>query len=544
MFAKNSISGFGEIMNWWKKTTVYQVYPLSFMDSNNDGIGDLQGLISKLDYIRQTGFETIWISPFYVTPLRDFGYDIADYRSIDPRFGTMQDAQKLIDEVHKRDMKIVFDMVMNHTSSEHPWFVESASSRDNPKRNWYLWAKGRGKRPPNNWNSMIGHCGWNYDKATDEWYYASFLHFQPDLNYDNPEVKEEMFDTVRFWLERGVDGFRLDIFNCIYKDPSLRDNPPALTFVPTPDNPDGFFQHKKYTINNPKNYEFATQLRAVVDEFAPERFLLGEVSGSDDVVRGYLCDGKGLNLIFLFDTVKYRFTANFFKKIIQKNEASYPYPLVPVYVFGNHDQQRMIERIAGDQVRAKLLALFQLTVRGVPVVYNGDEIGMRDGRFGFKTAKDPLATGYRLIPKKLTDALDIYVNRDGCRTPMQWDATENAGFSSAKTTWLPVNGDYPHHNVTRGERDPFSLYSCYRALLSLRRHQSALQEGRLELLESGRDILAYRRIHEDSSLLVVINFSNEAKPFAGMKREQLVFSTSEETGNAFIGPLEGVVIKQ
>ncbi len=522
---------------------MYQVYPLSYMDSNNDGVGDLQGIISRLDYIQRTGFETLWLSPFYRSPLKDFGYDIADYRSIDPVFGTMADAEQLIAEVHKRKMKIVFDMVMNHTSDEHPWFRESSSSGGNARRNWYLWAKGKGKRPPNNWNSMIGHCGWNYDSRSGEWYYASFLPFQPDLNYENPEVKKEMFDTVRFWLKKGVDGFRLDIFNCIYKDIQLRDNPFSLAFVPRPDNPDGFFQHKKYTINNPKNYEFAKELRSVIDEFSPERFLLGEVSGSDRVVRDYLGDGKGLNLIFLFDTVKYRFSASFFRRIIEKNETSYPYPLVPVYVFGNHDQQRMIERLRGDLIRAKLLALFQLTVRGVPVVYYGEEIGMREAAIGFKAAKDPLAQGYRHIPKKLTDALDIYVNRDGCRTPMQWDASPRAGFSSAAETWLPVNSDYQGNNVCLSEEDPSSLYNCYRTLLSLRRQHDALCEGSLELVETDSRLLAYRRVGRDGGFLVVINFSAARVPFASLENANIVFSTHKRGDTGTIAPFEGLILK-
>jgi len=530
-------------MNWWQKTTVYQIYPLSYMDSNNDGYGDIPGIVSKLDYIRRTGFETIWISPFYKSPLGDFGYDIADYRSIDPHFGTMGDVERLIAEVHRREMKIVFDMVMNHTSDQHPWFIESASSKDNPRRDWYIWKKGRGKRPPNNWNSMIGHCGWNYDALSAEWYYASFLQFQPDLNYHNPEVKKEMFDTVRFWLARGVDGFRLDIFNCIFKDESYRNNPFALTFVPTPDNPDGFFQHKKYTINNPKNYEFAKELRAVIDEF-PGRFLLGEVSGSDATIREYLGNGDGLNLIFLFDTVKYRFRAKFFRNIIIKNESSYPYPLSPVYVFGNHDQRRMIERVGGDTARAKLLVLFQLTVRGVPVVYYGDEIGMREGEFGFKTAKDPLAQGYRHIPKTLTDALDIYVNRDGCRTPMQWDSTANGGFNTGAEPWLKINPDYVQHNVAKSEKEPDSFYTFCRLLLSLRRQLPPLYEGTLELLAVHTDILAYRRIHEQLSVVVVMNFSAKRLPCALVDRTRLIFATGDDVQSGFIAPYEGVVLKE
>jgi alpha-glucosidase len=240
-------------MKWWQKTTIYQIYPRSFLDTNGDGIGDLAGIIAKLDYIKDLGFETIWVSPFYKSPGRDFHYDISDYTQIDPIFGTLDDADRLIQETHKRKMRIVFDMVLNHTSDEHPWFQESRSSKDNPKRNWYIWKKGKEKdQAPNNWISMINKPGWNYDATTEEWYFANFLDFQPDLNYRNPEVKEAMFAIMRYWLDKGVDGFRLDIFNSIYKDAEFRDNPFSLHFIPSAHSQDeAFFQKKIHTLNHP-----------------------------------------------------------------------------------------------------------------------------------------------------------------------------------------------------------------------------------------------------------------------------------------------------
>jgi Glycosidases len=264
---------------WYHKTTIYQIYPRSFYDSNDDGIGDLKGIIQKLEYIHKLGFETLWISPFFSSPQADFGYDISNYTDIAPEYGTLDDALQLIDEVHERGMKIVFDMVMNHTSIEHPWFKESRSSRTNPKADWYLW-----RDKPNNWKSMLGGSGWHFANERDQYFWSSFLPFQPDLNYRNSEVKQTMLDIVRFWLSKGVDGFRLDIFNVIYKDAEFRDNPFAFQLAPTETNPSGFFQEAKYTLNQPESFEFAKELRNVCDEFG-DRLLLGEISGDRETTR-------------------------------------------------------------------------------------------------------------------------------------------------------------------------------------------------------------------------------------------------------------------
>jgi glycosidase len=281
---------------WYHTTTIYQIYPRSFYDSNSNGIGDLQGIIQKLDYIEQLGFDTIWISPFFASPQSDFGYDISDYTDIAPEYGTMSDAMQLIDEVHKRGMKIVFDIVMNHTSIEHPWFKESRSSRDNPKADWYLW-----RDKPNNWQSITGGSGWHYCAERNQSYWASFLPIQPDLNYRNPEVKKNMLDIVRFWLDKGVDGFRLDIFNVIFKDAGFRDNPFSFKIMPTEDDPSGFFQEARYTLSLPESFDFAKELRSVCNEFG-EKILLGEVSGNKAIIRRFLGDetNNGLGLVFDF----------------------------------------------------------------------------------------------------------------------------------------------------------------------------------------------------------------------------------------------------
>lgn len=538
-------------MRWWQKTTVYQVYPRSFKDSNGDGIGDIQGIISKLDYIQDMGFETIWFSPFFKSPQQDCGYDISDYLSIAPEYGTMNDADSLIEEVHRRGMKIVLDMVMNHTSIEHPWFLESRSSRDNPRRDWYIWRDGKGRRPPTNWKAWVGNNGWQYDEKTGQWFFTNFLRFQPDLNYNNPDVKRAMFDVVRFWLDRGVDGYRLDIFNAIYKDEQFRDNPFLLRFFPAPDNPDGFFQKRLYTVNHPRTFELAKELRSAIDEYSPDRFLLGEVAGDDATVKKFL--GKrmdGLNLIFLFETINYTLGAAFFRAILEKFERLYADPYLPTYVFSNHDQPRSITRVGNDPRKAALLALFQFTARGVPVTYYGEEIGMTCGDISFGQARDAIARQYRYVPKRLTSALGLFLNRDDSRTPMQWDGSVNAGFCGGSSTpWLPVNPDYASVNVQKELSDEDSLLACYRRLLHLRKECAPLSEGSLEILgvKDSNNVLAYVRKTGSEQAAVFLNFGEEglvAPNDTGLGR--LLFSTGKEStadGDTLrLGPYSGIVM--
>ena len=294
---------------WWQKTVIYQIYPRSFKDSTGNGIGDLQGIIEKLDYIKDLGIETIWINPFFVSPQQDHGYDVANFREIDPIYGTMDTFDKLLKEIHDRDMKLVLDLVLNHTSIEHPWFKESASSRDNPKRDWYIWRDGKkpkGRKPPNNWNAIPGGSAWRYYDNTGQWYYFHFLPFQPDLNYRNQEVKEEMFNTLRFWLDKGVDGFRLDILHTIFEDIDLRNNPFTWTLTESDKKSASLFQHHKYDANLPETYDFVLDLRKLMDEYQPERFLVGEVFGTfKDLKKYYGPKNNGLHMSFLFE-----FTSN------------------------------------------------------------------------------------------------------------------------------------------------------------------------------------------------------------------------------------------
>lgn len=513
-------------MTWWKSTTIYQIYPRSFYDSNGDGIGDLNGIIQKLDYLQDLGIETIWISPFYPSPHRDHGYDISDYRGVDPLFGTMDDLRILVKAVHSKGMKVVMDMVMNHTSNEHPWFKESRSSPNNPKRNWYIWSKGKGKKPPNNWVSMTGKKGWNYDEGTDEWYYSSFLDFQPDLNYDNPEVRKEMFNTVRFWLNEGIDGFRLDIFNCIGKDLTFENNPFSFRYLPTPaHNEQAYFQKKLHTYNHPKSIKFAKELRQVVDQ-QPGRFLIGEITGDDATLKKFIgVEQDGLHTVFFFELVHFKYSKAYFEGFLKKIEGEYPKPYVPTYVFSNHDIGRGIARVKNDIEKAKVLALFQLTVRGIPVLYYGDEIGMGIHDLKMKDSYDPIAIQNRYAPKKLARALGVFLNRDDCRTPMQWDGTSHAGFSCS-VPWLDVIPNFKTRNVEVEAQEIDSLLNIYKGLLKLRNSKPVLQDGMLEMIQNP-DLLVYKRKLEGEAYTVLINLNNSKASYSNEVEREIMFTTNK-----------------
>lgn len=514
---------------WWKRTTVYQIYPRSFADVSGDGIGDLPGIIDRLDYVRWLGLETIWLSPFFESPQMDFGYDISNHYEVAPEYGALEDCRRLIDEIHARGMKVVFDMVLNHTSDQHPWFLESKSSRNNPHRDFYIWRDGKkpyGAAPPNNWRSMLGGSGWHYDEHTDQWYWASFLPFQPDLNYRNPKVKRAMLDVVRHWLREGVDGLRLDIFNALFKDASFSDNPTSLRAIPSEDNPGGFFQRALYNQNHPDTFAFARELRGVVDEFEdPSRFVVGEVFGSADLLREYCGpSGEGLNLVFLFQSLRTRFRADAVRNLVSELELAFPEPLHPTYVFGNHDRPRQMERLGNEPARARLLAAFQMTVRGVPFVYYGDELGLCHHDMPREQAADPIAHRFRFIPKWLLPHLrrrGILTNRDECRSPMPWHGGPHAGFAPPDTesTWLPIHPQSATVNVATQKDDPNSVLSAYRRMLRLRHRSLALSSGRLELFDppaNPKRVLAYRRTYEDAhrgeTAEVFLNFSRRSVP--------------------------------
>jgi oligo-1,6-glucosidase/alpha-glucosidase len=554
-------------LSWWKRTTVYQIYPRSFKDTTGNGIGDIQGIISKLDYLYDLGIETIWFSPFFSSPQADHGYDVSNYRNIAPEYGTMADCDRLIQEIHNRAMYVVFDMVLNHTSDQHPWFLESRLSRENPKRDWYIWRDGQkpgGKKPPNNWKAMVGGSGWHYDDVTDQWYWAQFLPFQPDLNYRNPDVKKEMFDTVRFWLNRGVDGFRLDIINTIFEDEQLQNNPFAWKLFPSEEDEKSLFQNRIFTISHPDNFAFVKELRSVMDEYSdPERFLVGETAASFDTLKKYCGEEvdknqtNGLHLVFLFQSLNANLDASTLRDIINKYEEYFTEPYTPTWVFSNHDQVRRISKLGNDLVKAKLNATLQLTARGVPFIYYGEEIGMFNHRFPIKTAQDPVALRFRWYHQLLVNLLvrdgSFSLNRDDCRTPMQWDSSLNAGFCPTDSKpWLPVGARYETINVEVEESESDSLLHCYRNLLRLRRNTPALHSGSMHVLEqpmNKKTLLTYERRHNRQVVQVWLNLSNKPVQTDDAKgKRDLLFSTLLDSKplratSIYLEPYQGIVLE-
>ena len=543
---------------WWQRTTVYQVYPRSFFDSNGDGIGDLPGIVDKLDYLRDLGIETLWLCPFFKSPQRDLGYDISDYYDVAPEYGSRDDVRRLIDCAHARGMRIILDMVMNHTSDQHPWFQESRSSKSNPRRDYYIWRPGRkprGGAPPNNWRSLVGQRGWHYDPTTEEWYFASFLPFQPDLNYRNPAVADAMLDVVRHWLAQGFDGLRLDVFHAIFKDASFADNPFSTRLLPSEDNPDGFLQQFSQTLHHPDTLVFARRLRQVVDEFKdPPRFLVGEVFGPPAMLRRYCDGGDGLHSVFLFKALRTEFSSEAFRELIQEFEREFPAPLCPTYVFGNHDRPRRGERVGHHPLKEKLLTALQLTVRGIPFVYYGEEISMRNHDLPLRSALDPIAHIYGFVPGALSRALrrrGVLLNRDEVRTPMQWTDTDNAGFTGSQAQpWLPIDASYTTANVARALSDPASLLCCYRRLLRLRASEPALQSGSLAVYPVAQlppNILGFRRADRDRWLDVLFNFTDSEQPVnVPGHRPTVLFSTYAEPGPTYgrhyvLRPYEAIV---
>jgi glycosidase len=417
-------------------------------------------------------------------------------------------------------MKIVFDLVLNHTSDQHPWFLESKSSKDNPKRDWYVWLDGKGDKPPNNWKNISGQIsGWNYVKERDQYYYAAFLPFQPDLNMSNPDVRTEIFKIMKFWLDKNVDGFRLDIFNFIFEDPSFSDNPFSLYGLMNMGEGKWGFEYHKYNFHQPEVIVFAKEMRALLESYPDGRFMIGEVFGSHRHMRELLGleNLDGLNLVFLFDFLyNFEFSADYFRAKAKEYEEFYPDPMVPTFTFSNHDQFRSIGRIDNDLKKADVLAAYQLTMRGVPFIYQGEEIGMTTAEISLAHAQDPLSKSWMKIPKWLIKDLDLLLNRDNCRTPMQWSNEKAAGFSSNNTTWLPIQENFKNINVENQLQDKSSLLQTYKRLLVLRNQYPLLKKGPIEFvdkIELPKNVLAYKRTNEKQSLTVYLNFSDADTEF-------------------------------
>ena len=482
--------------SWWQRGIFYQIYPRSFQDSNNDGIGDLKGILQRLPYLSRLGIEAVWLSPIFSSPMADFGYDISDYTGIDPIFGDMQDFDLLVASVHARGLKLILDLVPNHTSDQHPWFVESRSSRASPKRNWYIWSDGAADGgPPNNWLSEFGGSAWQYDPATGQYYYHAFLAQQPDLNWRNPEVRRAIYDVMRFWLRKGVDGFRVDVIWHLIKDDQLRDNPPNAAFR------DGMPPNQRlaplYTTDRPEVHDVVTEMRQVLDEFQ-ERVLIGEIYlPVERLVSYYGKDLLGAHMPFNFALLSASWNARAIKNIIAEYERALPIGAWPNWVLGNHDRPRIASRVGGRD-QARIAAMLLLTLRGTPTLYYGDEIGMEQVAIHPSQVRDPFE---RNVP-------GIGVGRDGCRTPMQWDAERNAGFSQGEP-WLPLSADFLHENVRNLEADETSILSLYKALIALRRENPALLTGSYEPVPTANDLLFFRRREGLACFNVILNFGTE-----------------------------------
>jgi alpha-glucosidase len=484
-----------EELKWWQRAVIYQIYPRSFQDSNGDGIGDLPGIIRRLPHLVELGVDAIWISPIFPSPMRDFGYDVADYTDIDPLFGTLRDFDTLLVAAHDSGLKVLLDLVPNHTSDQHPWFADSRSSRQHPKRDWYLWRDpGPNGGPPNNWLSEFGGSAWELDPSTGQYYYHAYLAQQPDLNWRNRQVRRAIYDVMRFWLYRGVDGFRVDVLWHLIKDDQFRDNPPNPGFAP------GRPPHEAliplYTTDRPEMQEVVAEMRSVLDEL-DDRLLIGEIYLPVERLVAYYGRGlRGAHLPFNFTLLSAPWHAATIARLIDEYERALPRGGWPNWVLGNHDRPRIASRLGPKQ--ARLAAMLLLTLRGTPTIYYGDEIGMTQVPIPPDRIRDPFELR---IP-------GIGVGRDGCRTPMQWDGSSNAGFSKAEP-WLPIAGNFRDENVERQRRDQTSMLALYRRLLALRRERQALLLGSYRPFMASNDLMLYVRETEQDRILVALNMGDE-----------------------------------
>jgi len=473
---------------WWQHSVIYEIYPRSFQDSNGDGVGGLNGILARLDYLVGLGIDAIWISPIYPSPMADFGYDVADYCGIDPIFGTMDDFKRLLTEVHNRGLKMILDFVPNHTSDQHPWFIESRSSLENPKRNWYLW-----RDQPNNWLSNFGGSGWEHDPTSDQYYFHSFLKQQPDLNWRNPNVKTAMFNALRFWLQLGVDGFRVDVMWLMIKDDQFRDNPPNPGYRP------GQASNNRllpvYTSDRPEVHRLVAEMRAVVDEF-PNRVLIGEIYlPVQQLMMYYGTALKGANLPFNFQLLQCAWSAEAIAQVITEYHAALPTGAWPNWVLGNHDQTRIATRIGTRQ--ARVAAMLLLTLPGTLTMYYGEELGMTNVPIAPEQVQDPAEKNEPGLGQ----------GRDPERTPMPWDGSPLAGFTKG-SPWLPIGEEHASINVEALRKDRSSILHLYRALIDLRRRRPTLVSGKLQSLTVTSEILSFQRVGEQDHILVVLNMGH------------------------------------
>jgi alpha-glucosidase len=505
--AQSTHSNYALADPWWKHAVIYEIYPRSFQDTDGNGIGDINGITARLDYLQELGVDAIWITPMYPSPQVDFGYDISNYEAIDPQYGTIADFDRLVSEAKKRNIRIIMDWVPNHTSDQHPWFVQSRSSRNNPKRDWYIWRDGKGPgQPPNNWQSWFGHSAWTYDDKTSQWYYHYFYVQQPDLNWRNPEVRKAMYDVLRFWLDRGVSGFRMDAVSRLFEDPNLHDDPilPGTNAFGDPN-----IEHK-YTQDLPEVHDVLREVRALVDSYPGNPVLIGEADEPNilDLVKMYgpNDDEEQLPMDFQLADLN-KLSVPDFRRLLDEIEFN-PARGQPYFFFSNHDQSRTWDRygdgVHNDQI-AKLMAALLLTTHATPQLYYGEEIGMRTTTpTRVEDVKDPVGrTGW---PKDK--------GRDGERTPMQWNTSRDAGFSTAAKTWLPIPPSADRYNVATETHEPNSILNFYRRLILLRRQVVALRYGAyLAVNRDDDNVLAYLRegVAGSPSVLVALNMTDQPR---------------------------------
>jgi len=523
---------------WWKHGVIYHIYPRSFQDSNGDGIGDIRGIIRRLGYLKELGIDGIWISPMYKSPLVDFGYDVSGYREIDPLFGTMEDFMELLRKAHDTGIRIILDMILNHTSNQHPWFIESSSSLSNPKRNWYIWKEGIMGSLPNNWKSAVGGSAWKYEEQSGQYYLHSFFEEQPDLNWRDPDLPGVFFEEMKFWLDLGVDGFRLDVINLIAKDKKFRNNP-VLLGIPA-------LQKHVYTRNRKRSVTIVTQIRELLDRY-DNKVSIGEIythpPGDAKAAARYLAKGKdGIHLAFDFSLIFSIWNAHSYFKSIKAWYDCIPEGGWPCNVLSNHDLLRSIDRFpwrTNREKKAKVAATLLLSLMGTPFIYYGEEIGMHNTHVAKSQIRDPL--GKRYWP--------IFTGRDQARTPMQWVPEPNGGFTTG-TPWLPLNKDIRLRNVKQQEGESASLLNHYRNLIKFRKSSVALQRGSWIPVTNGKEgILAYFRNTEEERILVILNFTSRQKSFSLPEHTygKVLLSThrNPEEYNYFqnmhIGPFEATI---
>jgi oligo-1,6-glucosidase/alpha-glucosidase len=525
---------------WWKRGILYQVYPRSFQDSDGDGVGDLAGLESRLDYIAALGVDAIWLSPIFPSPMADFGYDVADYCGIEPMFGTLGDFDRLLAAVHARGLKLLLDFVPNHSSDQHPWFVESRSSRDNPKRDWYIWRDAKIgpdglPGPPNNWISDFGGSAWTWDEGTGQYYLRAFLPQQPDLNWRNPELKAAMLDVLRFWFVRGVDGFRCDVLWHIVKAEGLPDNPPNPHWRPGLNERDRVIQ--LHSTDQPEAHAISAEMRAIADEYGAktgrERVLIGEIFLPNDRLARWhgTAEIPQVHLPFNFALIENSWNAESLGPLIADYEASIPLWGWPNWVIGSHDAPRVAARLGEAQARVAMMLL--LTLRGTPTLYQGDELAIGEVAIPAERVRDP-----REIRQP-----GIGLGRDPCRTPMPWNGEANAGFSTTEP-WLPLNADWPSRNVAAQDADPGSMLNFTRALLRLRREEPALSIGNYVPVACTGSLLAYERRYESSRLLVALNLAAERVALPGtVPSEPLISTLAGKADGQTLRGNEGAIVR-